>query len=344
MYFEDRDSRPALIAKAEKRRGSSAQVAPAFVENISSCRRDHERFGAVTSAGVGRLNEGAGRASDERSDTSTLADPLHMFCSELGVDVEAFFRREVCGHKTIMSHWKEAAKMYTVFQKERRLYQTTSCFQWKRSELQSSLAFIDSQTTKIGNVMREVNAVTINPALLLTAAGSVSLSTKIRLLAELSGILGAFRDRLENAIQRLQCRNAQIRARGMPQPNQVVLNCLNCPEMTWLEATTKLKDAAAGELQVGAPLSAEQLLECARLLQSTNVLPLRDLLAAVDVAADNSDHHFSGNAGEQLLMHLPVLSVRRSSAQWVLVNMAEFALFATSHTFADILLLENHGQ
>ena len=80
--------------------------------------------------------------------------------------------------------------------------------------LQKSLGFVDALASKIGQKMNEIGKITLNPAQLLTSAGSISIAKKLRALSELAGNLAVLQDRLEDAILRLQRRNAQIRARA----------------------------------------------------------------------------------------------------------------------------------
>ena len=69
---------------------------------------------------------------------------------------------------------------------------------------------------------------------------------------------------LQTANQRLHIGNSQIRARYLGKAQaEVQLNSLNCrdPELTWVEPTDALVDAASGEGDAGAPLDhdAKQL-------------------------------------------------------------------------------------
>ena len=64
---------------------------------------------------------------------------------------------------------------------------------------------------------------------------------------------------LLTASQRLHISNSQIRARCLGKAQaEVQLNSLNCrdPELTRVEPTDALADAASGEGDVGAPLDA----------------------------------------------------------------------------------------
>ena len=64
---------------------------------------------------------------------------------------------------------------------------------------------------------------------------------------------------LQTAIQRLHISNSQIRACCLGKAQaEVQLDSLNCrdPELTWVEPTDALADAASGEGDVGSPLDA----------------------------------------------------------------------------------------
>ena len=66
-------------------------------------------------------------------------------------------------------------------------------------------------------------------------------------------------DHLQTAVQRLHISNSQIRARCLGKAQtEIQLNSLNCrdPELTWVEPTDALADAASGEGDVGAPFDA----------------------------------------------------------------------------------------
>ena len=79
------------------------------------------------------------------------------------------------------------------------------------------------------------------------------------LVGNLTAAVGIHGNHLQTAIQRLHISNSQIRARCLGKAQaEVQLNSLNCrdPELTWVEPTDALGDAASGECDVGAPLDA----------------------------------------------------------------------------------------
>ena len=73
-----------------------------------------------------------------------------MFCQDIMVDVESSSSPEVKGQVTFIAEIGKVAKVWAVFQKERRLYVETSAqFHWKKSVLQTSISFIYALAFKI---------------------------------------------------------------------------------------------------------------------------------------------------------------------------------------------------
>ena len=137
---------------------------------------------------------------------------------------------------------------------------------------------VSDQTVTVKSLMLQVCAIRIDPKLRLTSAGAQSVVKKMALLGDLAIAVALLGRNLETTIQRLQIRNSQIRARGLGRSEgEIRLNCLNCPEMTWVEATDAISDAAAGDGDVGTPLSAMQLLKVAEFLQTTNAMALHEI-------------------------------------------------------------------
>ena len=172
----------------------------------------------------------------------------------MNVEAGAFFKPEVIGQATFITQLGNVAKDWIHFQKERRLYHTSSSFRWRRSVLQESLVFIDALATKIGRKMDEISKITLNPLQLLMSVGSVSITMKLRTLNELAGNLIVLQDCLEDATLRLQRRNAQIRVRALAHHEEVTVRCLNCSSNlpNWVAsdrqtAALKCKPAAGDE-------------------------------------------------------------------------------------------------
>ena len=92
-------------------------------------------------------------------------------------------------------------------------------------------------------------------------------------------------------------------------------------------------------------MNLKQLQRCADALQSASALPLSALISLLNEQPHSADIQttstsYLGALVEQLLFHLPVLSIFDAVRKvWVLVNMADFSLAGTGDTFADLLLL-----
>ena len=158
------------------------------------------------------------------------------------------------------------------------------------------------------------------------------------LLGNLTAAVTILGHHLEAAIQRLQIRNSQIRGRSLGKSQgEIRLNCLNCPELTWVETTDNLMEAASGGV-VGVPLDAQQLLKIAETLQTTNALSLIEIVEGLDLDSA-CDDRFLARVSEQLLVNMPVMSVSKGGFI-VIVNMHEFLFSGQRDSFADLLLLD----
>ena len=158
------------------------------------------------------------------------------------------------------------------------------------------------------------------------------------LLGNLAAAVTILGHHLEAAIQRLQIRNSQIRGRSLGKSQgEIRLNCLNCPELTWVETTDNLMEAASGGV-VGVPLDAQQLLKIAETLQTTNALSLIEIVEGLDLDSA-CDDRFLARVSEQLLVNMPVMSVSKGGFI-VIVNMHEFLFSGQRDSFADLLLLD----
>ena len=67
------------------------------------------------------------------------------------------------GQVTFIAEIGKVAKVWAVFQKERRLYVETPAFHWKKSVSQTSIRFIDALASKIAKQMVEVNLLPESP-------------------------------------------------------------------------------------------------------------------------------------------------------------------------------------
>ena len=143
---------------------------------------------------------------------------------------------------------------------------------------------VEDQITKIKSLMLEVSAIRIDPRLLLTTTGVHSVVKKMALLAALAPAVVILGNHLDAAIQHLRIRNSQIRACGIGfSQTKMRLNFLNCPEMTWVQATDATADAAAGDGDVGTKLDTKQLLKIAQVLQTTNAITLHEIVDGLDL-------------------------------------------------------------
>ena len=105
-----------------------------------------------------------------------------------------------------------------------------------------------------------------------TTIGAQSVVKTMELLVgNLTAAVVIFGNHLQTTIQRLHIGNSQIRARCLGKAQaEVQLNSLNCrnPELTWVEPTDALVDAASGEGDAGAPLKLIMMQSsCGRLLR-----------------------------------------------------------------------------
>ena len=210
IYADDAEARTRLFVRAKTKESHAGECicatfvvvgggpAPAATPQPSSS--SHES------------NSGADADDHSGPDTKSPGSPLGAFCADVNVEAGAFFKPEVIGQATFITQLGNVAKDWIHFQKERRLYHTSSSFRWRRLVLQESLVFIDALATKIRRKMDEISKITLNPLQLLTSVGSVSITMKLCTLSELAGNLGVLQDRLEDAALRLQHLNTQIRA------------------------------------------------------------------------------------------------------------------------------------
>ena len=133
----------------------------------------------------------------------------------LCVEPDTFFSREVEGKVTLVAELEECAESYVVFDGENALYERSSSFQWSNSMLKSALATVDHNLNALKETAQNIVALRIDQRLLLTNAGSITLNRKLRLLTEFSAHVLLTRKALDDAILRLQMRNAQIRQRNV---------------------------------------------------------------------------------------------------------------------------------
>ena len=94
---------------------------------------------------------------------------------------------------------------------------------------------------------------------------------------------------------------------------------------------------------LGAPLTAQQISDCACILKETNAIPLLELLGGIESDFDdNTSQRVFSDIVYQLCDLLSVLAVFRCSTKtWVLVNLADFTFSTGGDAFADLFLLDN---
>eukprot|EP00117_Sycon_ciliatum_P036162 scpid85408/ scgid27267/ len=155
-------------------------------------------------------------------------------------------------------------------------------FQWKASQLATLLQDTEAQIGRLKSTMLQVSAAKIDRSSILTSVGSQAIARKLALIGTLTSETAHLQRVLEKAIDRLQIRNSQMNSRGTTKSGKN-LTCLNCPELTWDEATSDLLQSKEQQHDVGTPLTADQLLSCAAQMSSTNALPLRDIVSSLGI-------------------------------------------------------------
>ena len=172
---------------------------------------------------------------------------LVLFCNAVGVKPSPF----VTGHFVGM-----ASVTTTLTTVARRL--TLCCDRSEKRHFESALAFKApafvhawSATTKqtVNSLMSEVGTKHGFFSDRRTAIGAQSVVKTMELLVgNLTAAVVILGNHLQTAIQRLHTGNSKIRARCLGKAQaEVQLNSLNCrdPELTWVEPTDALVDAAS---------------------------------------------------------------------------------------------------
>ena len=203
--------------------------------------------------------------------TSGPPQPLVLFCKSMDVDPREFLTTEVTGKASIMTALITASERFAVYRAEKHLYESSWAFCWQTSNLAQLMSKVEDHMTKVKSLMLQVSAIRIDPKLLLTTTCAQSVVKKMALLEDLAPAVAILGNDLNAAIRQLRIRNSQIRARGFGRSQtEIRLNCLNCPEMMWVQATDAIVDAVVGDGDVGTPLDAKQQLKIAQAGPSDN--------------------------------------------------------------------------
>ena len=321
VYRENPDEREALY----KRTGEMEEEEPkclmaSAVQLIHVTDPEHTTRAEQCSAGASCSPRTTVSPSEKYTPRSAMGDLFDRLC----VEPDTFFSPEVEGKVTLVAELEECAKRYVVFDGENALYERSSSFQWSNSMLKSALATVDHNLNALKETAQNIVALRIDQRLLLTNAGSITLNRKLRLLTEFSAHVLLTRKALDDAILRLQMRNAQIRQRNVQTRRaKIHLRCELFPSVTWEDAVGKLKEAGDGQadISLGTPLNLKQLQRCADALQSASALPLSALISLLNEQPHSADIQttsasYLGALVEQLLFHLPVLSIFDLSARF----------------------------
>ena len=128
-YAVDEKARETLLGKARDLKREATRLAPPFVLLSDA------PVIASSSRTSTLVPEEDGSHSSQGPEMPSEASPLATFCHDLGVDKDKFFSPEISGQSSFMQSASDVARIWTVFQKERRLYHDTSSFRWKKSLL-----------------------------------------------------------------------------------------------------------------------------------------------------------------------------------------------------------------
>ena len=285
-YKGNDDAVAALLERVELQGRSSTdgrRLMPSFLWATGRSSKEPVADEALPSAST------TGTASTDNTDVEVVLSvsgarkPLAMLCDALDVNPSSFLTEDVVGKASVVATLTTVAERFALYRSEKRHYESSRLFHWQSSKLGQLMSKVDNQTDIVKSLMLEVSSIRIDPKLLLTTIGAQSVNKKMSLLGNLTAAVTILGHHLEAAIQRLQIRNSQICGRSLRKSQgEIRLNCLNCPELTWVETTDNLMEAASGGV-LGAPLDAQQLMKIAETLQTTNALSLIEIVEGLDL-------------------------------------------------------------
>ena len=185
---------------------------------------------------------------------------LVLFCNTLGVKPSPFVTEVFVGKASVTTALTTVARRLPSAVTDQK--SVTSSLHLP-SRLRQSSMLDQRKPNKQYEIVDVGDAHKARLLLRRTAIGAQSVvKTMDLLVGNLTAAVVILGNHLQTAIQRLHISNFQIRSRCVGKAQaEVRLNSLNRqdPELTWVEPTYALADAASGEDDAGAPLDAKQL-------------------------------------------------------------------------------------
>ena len=211
------------------------------------------------------------------------------FFQWLDVSIHDFFTEDVAAHETVVYKITEVAKKWSIYQREVKLYQSSSTYTWKKSQLAECMTEVQRRSKLLSSSLATAASIRITLSQVLSQAGSLTMHRKMKAIADAIAVLSVFSTHLDYALQRLQSRNAQMRAASSESvktpSSDIRLFCSTSPHTTWDDTLSVIRDAVDGgcTASLGAPLTPKQLQDAAYLLKEANATPLSSLSAPASV-------------------------------------------------------------
>ena len=235
----------------------------------------------------------------------------------------------------------EFSRALNTLSKEHMLYHTEkmhrdkySLYKKPNSKLEKSTIEVDSKLMELKTLFSSICQIKIDKKKILLPSTLELAKTKQDILLKATALMHGIIECLTPVTSQLRRQNAQIRL-AKKQNDDYQLLCMYGFQH-WIDAIDALCVTDDDDVY---PFSAIQLIQAATLLESTDSIPLKSLLADVGfIDISTQELHASKTI---LAKYLPVIIVSKSG-RYVVANLHELVFEPQGSTFADILLLNKN--
>ena len=153
-YRDNHDAREPLFAQAKAcTLETTTHTVPTFVETLSREEALHRREENCLAK---KTQPQASSSSSESRGT-----PLHAMLDALGIDRSKLLTDEVRAKVSVMESLEEMARLWVVYEEEKRAYHHLSTFQWKNSSINAGMSGAKSLVTVVKDRMVAVASLQI---------------------------------------------------------------------------------------------------------------------------------------------------------------------------------------
>jgi hypothetical protein len=256
------------------------------------------------------------------------------FLDEFGINAKELLTDDISVQVEFMDALQSMAQEYLLFSSEDQHRLKHSKYIRPNTSLHQNTLEIMARLHKLAEYLKSLCTIKLEKSSMLVLGNIQRAQDKREIMLRATTEMVALCAFMKEISRKLRVRNCQIRLlKNEPTDKQIRLSCKLGYGESWVNAI----DLIISSDKDMYPLDALQLLSAATLIEDTNAIPLKALLAEVGLLEISSQDLLAARL--QLTEYLPCLIVSKSGRH-VVVNLHELAIEADGNTFANIILLD----